>query len=358
MGDGFEEDGIALPLPRALHQVDEVVPPSAELDLVLELVMAQALSADGVAHGVQDHGLELALVALVPTALLLRLLLGDLLQPDDALREALLELLGVAAQDRLENGDGRHKTVRGRGDGRELGVVGSDALVHVHRQVDLLAGAHLGDEDVGVGRADDVLAGKVLGLAALGNELDVLGVHVGVVVELLGVLAVRRRVLVVLALDLELELDRVVVAGRLALLVPLEEVVEALLAAGEGDQAKAVAENFVLDHRGVVPHEDVLDGQRGDVGDHDAAEGVGNGGVDANERELSLIWVVLVEHYTDVFAELFDVPGVVLAGVEAGEVGGCDIGDSLGVDMDRLEIRMPSVSFSLHAMRSAALTDP
>lgn len=88
-----------------------MIPPSAELDLVLELVVAQALSADGVTHGVQDHGLELALVALVSAALLLSLLLGDLLQPDDALGEALLELLGVAAQDWLEDGDGGHEAV-------------------------------------------------------------------------------------------------------------------------------------------------------------------------------------------------------------------------------------------------------
>ena len=344
MGDRLEEDGIALPLSRALHQVDEMVPPSAELDLVLELVVAQALSADGVAHGVQDHGLDLALVALVPAALLLRLLLGDLLQSNNALGEALLELLGVAAQDRLENRDGRHQAVRGRGNGRELGVVGSDALVHMHRQVDLLAGPHLGDEDIRVARADGVRARKVLGLAALGHELDVLGVHVGVAVELLGVLAVRRHGLVVLALDLELELDRVVVARRLALLVPLEEVVQALLAAGEGDQAQTMTEHLVLDHRGVVPHEDVLDGQRRDVGDHDAAEGVGDGGVDADERELSLIWVVLVEFYAHALAELFDVPRVVLAGVKAGEVGGCDIGDGFGVDVDGLDDSMGTQS--------------
>lgn len=232
-------------------------------------------------------------------------------------------------------------------------MVRSDALVHVHRQVDLLAGAHLGDEDVRVGRADGVLTREVLGLAALGYELDVLGVHVGVVVEFLGILAVRRRVLVVLALDLELELDRVVVAGRLALLVPLEEVVQPLLAAREGDQAQAVAENFVLDHRGVVPHENVLDGQGGNVGDHDAAEGVGDGGIDADERELSLIGVVLVEHYADALAELFDIPGVVLAGVETGEVGGCDIGDSFGVDVDGLERReISSVSFPSNCMYS------
>lgn len=283
MGDRFEEDGVAFPLPRALHEVNEVIPPSAQLDLVLELVMAQALSANGVTHGVQDHGLELALMTLVSATLLLRLLLGDLLQPDDALGEALLEFLGVATQDRLENGDGRHEAVRGRGDGGELGVIGPDALVHVHRQIDLLSRPHLGDKDVGVRGPDGVLAREVLGLPALGHELDVLGVNMGVVVELLGVLAVRRRALVGLALDLELELDRVVVARGLALLVPLEEVVEAFLAAGERDQAQAVAKNFVLDHRGVVPHENVLDGQRGDVGDHDTAEGIGDRGVDANE---------------------------------------------------------------------------
>jgi hypothetical protein len=64
--------------------------------------------------------------------------------------------------------------------------------------------------------------------------------------------------------------------------MPLEEVVEALAAALEGDEAEAVGEDLVLDDRGVVLDVDVLNGEGGDFGEEDAAEGVGDGGVDAD----------------------------------------------------------------------------
>lgn len=160
-------------------------------------------------------------------------------------------------------------------------------------------------------------------------------------IQLGGVRLVRVSVLVVLALDVQLERDgvevlafsRVAVGG---LPIPLKEVGEPVAAAGEGDEAQAVGENLILDDRGVVPDEDVFDGEGGHVGDHDAAEGVGDGGVDADEGEGGFVGVVLVELDREAALEALNIPGVVFAGVVAGEIGRRDIGYGLEVDADDL----------------------
>lgn len=184
MFDRLEEQLVAVPLPCALDGEDEVVSPPAELDLALELGMPQRLSADGVLHGILDDGLELAGVALVAAAGLASLFPRDLFEADDALGEAALELFGVGANDGLGDVDEGQQAVRGGGDGGEFGVVGADALVHVHGQVDGLLGPQLGDENVRVDGDDCVVAAKVLDLPAGGHEDDILCVDVGVVVGL------------------------------------------------------------------------------------------------------------------------------------------------------------------------------
>jgi hypothetical protein len=145
------------------------------------------------------------------------------------------------------------------------------------------------------------------------------------------------------ALDVELQLDRVVVHAvlegvlvRARLLVPLHELVQAVLAALERDEAQPVAQHLVLDHARVVVDPDVLDGEGGDLGDHDAAEGVGDGGVEPDEAEGGVMLAVLVEDDAELVPEGFDVPGVVLAGVVAGEVGRGDVCDCFCVDADDL----------------------
>lgn len=50
---------------------------------------------------------------------------------------------------------------------------------------------------------------------------------------------------------------------------------DAVAAAVEGDEAEPVGEDLVLDDGGVVLDVDVLDGEGRDLGDEDAAEGVG-----------------------------------------------------------------------------------
>ena len=54
-------------------------------------------------------------------------------------------------------------------------------------------------------------------------------------------------------------------------------------------------EYFVLDDGGVIPYVDGLDGDGGDLGDEDAAEGVCYGSVYADEGEATIILFVLVE---------------------------------------------------------------
>jgi hypothetical protein len=48
----FQEENIAFELASALHVEDEVIPNAAKLDLALEFLVAQALSADGVVESV------------------------------------------------------------------------------------------------------------------------------------------------------------------------------------------------------------------------------------------------------------------------------------------------------------------
>ena len=81
---------------------------------------------------------------------------------------------------------------------------------------------------------------------------------------------------------------------------------------------------------------------------HDAAEGVGDAGVDADEGEGGIMGVVLIELNRKTLAylldasvekwqvkylgELFQIPFVIFAWVVAREVGGSDIRDCFGVD--------------------------
>lgn len=56
-----------------------------------------------------------------------------------------------------------------------------------------------------------------------------------------------------------------------------------------------MSEDFVLDDGGVVVYVDGLDGDGGDFGDEDAAEGVCNGSIDTDEGETRIELFVFVE---------------------------------------------------------------
>ncbi|KAI6761915.1 hypothetical protein HG531_002468 [Fusarium graminearum] len=247
-GQQVVEELIAVPLPRALDGEDKVVSSSAKLHLALELFMTESLTADSILHGVDDHRLGLALVSLITTAGLCGILGCNLLKPNNTLGETLGKLLGVGSQDGL--GD-RNGWVRGR---------------------------------------NSVLAAKVFGLSASGHKDNVSRINVGIVVRLERVVLGRRSVLVDGTCHIKLEADRVPVEATcirivtsLWLLVPLEEVVQTLATTLEGNKAKSVGENLVLNNGGVVLDVDVLDGEGRNLGEEDTAESVCERGVDPDK---------------------------------------------------------------------------
>jgi hypothetical protein len=79
--------------------------------------------------------------------------------------------------------------------------------------------------------------------------------------------------------------------------------VETFPPALEGDQTQTVREDLILDHRRVVLDKDVLNGERRDLGEEDAAEGVGERGVDADEGEGGMQRVILVKGDVETVAE-------------------------------------------------------
>jgi hypothetical protein len=67
-----------------------------------------------------------------------------------------------------------------------------------------------------------------------------------------------------------------------------------------------VGENFVLDDGGVLVNEDVFDCEGGDLGEEYAAECVCDRGIDACERERSVVGAVGVELDIEVLVSLLD----------------------------------------------------
>ena len=92
------------------------------------------------------------------------------------------------------------QAVERRGDGGELGVVVAKPLDCVQLHVDLVAGAHFGDEDVVVDRSR--VAGHLGRLIATRNPRDLVGEHLVIHVQLVGIIRVRGRVGVLLAANL------------------------------------------------------------------------------------------------------------------------------------------------------------
>lgn len=119
---------------------------------------------------------------------------------------------------------------------------------------------------------------------------------------------------------------------------------QAVAAAVEGDEAQPVGQHLVLDHRRVVLDVDVLDGQRRDLGDEDAPEGVGEGGVEADERKGREVGLVLVEAHREAGSEAVNRKGQVLARVVARVVCRRHVGDGFEVDANRLHVKHPEVS--------------
>lgn len=103
--DALQEEGVAFELANTLDVEDEVVADATELDLALELLVSQTLSADGILEGIHNNCLQFALVALISAVLLLGLLTSDLLEANDTAGEALGKLLGIITDDGAEDLD-------------------------------------------------------------------------------------------------------------------------------------------------------------------------------------------------------------------------------------------------------------
>jgi hypothetical protein len=143
-----------------------------------------------------------------------------------------------------------------------------------------------------------------------------------------------------LALDVELHDERVVVgqlAAAGAVLARAQVVLhpaEALGPARQRHEAEAVREHLVLHDRRVVVEEDVLDGDGRHVGHHDAPEGVGDGRVDADEREGRVERGRGVELDAQLLAEALGAPRVVFAGIHAWVFRVARVLDGLGREFD------------------------
>lgn len=112
--DALKEENVTVELASALDVKDEVIPHATKFHLVLELLVSQALPANGVLEGVAHDCLHFTSLVLIPASLLDGLFLSNGLQPNNAPGEALGELLGVLSDDRFRDLDVREETVGGR----------------------------------------------------------------------------------------------------------------------------------------------------------------------------------------------------------------------------------------------------
>lgn len=133
--------------------------------------------------------------------------------------------------------------------------------------------------------------------------------------------------------------------------------VEAVHGPFKRNQAQSLCENFVLNDRGVVVDEDELDGEGGHLRHENAAEGVCDRGIEADQGERCFEWVIAVEFdfealqsqvsewvgkdvrsrwYRAYILELLYCPFVGFSGPVAWEISGGNVGDSLCIDADKL----------------------
>lgn len=83
-------------------------------------------------------------------------------------------------------------------------------------------------------------------------------------------------------------------------------------------------------------HEDILDSHGGNLSDQDATEGIGDRGIDADQREGGFDFVILVEFDGEVVSELLNVPSVVFSGPVTREVGRGNVCYCFAIDANNL----------------------
>ncbi len=161
-------------------------------------------------------------------------------------------------------------------------MVFTNALDRMHVYLDLLSRTKLGQDDVGIGWRGRVVAEQG-GLFSFRTPYQMRGEEFRVYVEILGLCCTGAGLGVASAFELDVEDYGVVVGGRV---VARGAHLHGFWVHIEGNEADALRKDFVLDDGGVVPDVDVLDGHGRHLSDHDPAECIGDGGVDADEVKI------------------------------------------------------------------------
>ena len=280
-----DEQLIAVILPRALDAKDEMVSHPSQLDFILELRVAQAFPGHGIPEGVLDHRLLLSDLVLIILASFRRVLFGEIFETNNPLRETPREFLRIIPQNRLHDINRRHQAIASRSNGRKLSMIAPSPLPRMQLHRDLLPRPQFRDQNIRIHRPDHILPRERIDLLADGVERDIPRINIMPFIQLLDVIRLALlqqllRSLLPLTRHFQPHEDGILIRRLVALGVAFAgRALEIHLrdgggVAGEGDQAEAVREHFVLDYRGVVVYEDVFDGDGGDFGEEDAAEGV------------------------------------------------------------------------------------
>ena len=179
-------------------------------------------------------------------------------------------------------------------------MVCSHAFAAMHLNVNLLPRTQLGDEDVRIKRSHrSILFGEPFSLFSNRTENEVFCIDVRIMVKLERVIFVFCSFLIFGAFGLKLEhqcvstvdirIVRLIIKGT-----PPVHVPEPFGIPCKGYEPKPLRQYLVLNYGGVVLDVDRLNGEGRHFGEQDATEGVGDGGINANEREQSIIFVILV----------------------------------------------------------------
>lgn len=301
-----EEQLIAVILPRALDAEDEMVPHPSQLDLILELRVAQTFPGHGIPEGVLDHRFLLANLGLIVLTSFVRILFRELFETNDPLWKTPREFPRIVPQNRLHDVNRRHQAIASRSNRRKLSMIAPPPLPRMQLHRNLLARPQFRKQNVRIHRPHRILALESINLLADRVERDVPRIDIMPLVQFLDII---RLALLQQLLRSLLPFTRYFQPHEYGILIGRLVALGVAFAggaleihgcdgggvAGEWDQAEAVGEHFVLDYRGVVVDEDVFDGDGGDFGEEDAAEGVGEGSVDADKGEGGVEGCVLVE---------------------------------------------------------------
>lgn len=276
----------------------------SEIDDVLILVVADALSAGCALPGIGNYGLALAI--------------AEVLDVEHAHGAEGLQLLRILVQHRLVKSDVRDKAVVGSGYWRPLRVGLPNAFLAEELHLYLLTRAELGYQDVSVEGSWGVFFSVEILLVTKWDPLKLTSVDVGIIVIFVFINCIVNnhwsiRVLLSAShvqLELDAVLSRVARGGinrlaRISLFNSL--VILELPSIGlDRNQADSVSEVLIGDYGGILPHVYLLDGHSWDLCYQDATEGVGQRGLRTDQVKDDLLIVKLEDFYVTLVNEVAD----------------------------------------------------